>query len=102
MPRRRSPCCCRTSTAVPSPTPRPASPSSTGRDDEAAEPLAARIPAGHRCDGPWRRHPDPDTEIGWLATVYERRGRVDDAIVLLRARETTSTNNCDQPADLPT
>ncbi|MFF2751349.1 tetratricopeptide repeat protein [Kitasatospora sp. NPDC058048] len=35
-----------------------------------------------------------------LATVYERQSRVDDAIVLLRTRETTSIDYRDQLADL--
>ncbi|MFF3956460.1 tetratricopeptide repeat protein [Streptomyces sp. NPDC001890] len=72
-----------------------------GRDDEAAELLAAQIPDEHRCDSPWCcRGLDPDMAIGLLATIRERQGRVDDAIALLRTRDKTSLNNRDQLADL--
>ncbi|MFI9322626.1 tetratricopeptide repeat protein [Kitasatospora aureofaciens] len=70
-----------------------------GRDEETATLLAARIPADHRCDGPWccRGRLDPDTAIGLLATVRERQGRVDEAIALLRI---TSVNSCGRLAGL--
>lgn len=70
-----------------------------GRDDEAAELLAARIPNGHSGDSPWCcRGLDPDMAIGLLATIRERQGRVDDAIALLRTRDKTSLNYRDQLA----
>ncbi|WP_260697035.1 lipopolysaccharide assembly protein LapB [Streptomyces sp. 130] len=71
------------------------------RDEEAAALLADRIPAGHRCDGPWCcRGLNPDTAIGLLATIYERQGHIDEAIALLRRRQITSVNSRDQLADL--
>ncbi|MBC9711179.1 hypothetical protein H9Y04_01150 [Streptomyces sp. TRM66268-LWL] len=74
---------------------------SAGRDEEAAELLAARIPADHRCDSPWCcRGLDADTAISLLATVRERQGRVDEAVTLLRTRSITSVNGRDQLADL--
>ncbi|MFC7014360.1 tetratricopeptide repeat protein [Streptomyces viridiviolaceus] len=72
-----------------------------GRDEKAAELLAARIPDEHRCDTPWCCHGlDPDTAIGLLATIRERQGRIDEAIALLRTRDVTSLNGRDQLADL--
>ncbi|MET9541023.1 hypothetical protein ABZY16_26525 [Streptomyces sp. NPDC006553] len=74
---------------------------SAGRDDEAAALLAAQIPDEHRCDDPWCcRGLDPDMAIGLLATIRERQGRIDDAIALLRTRDSNSLNNQDQLADL--
>ncbi|MFD0263547.1 tetratricopeptide repeat protein [Kitasatospora indigofera] len=72
-----------------------------GRDEEAATLLAARIRTDHQCsDFPWCcRGLDPGTAIGLLATIRERQGRVDDAIALLRTRESASINR-DQLADL--
>ncbi|MER5436045.1 hypothetical protein [Streptomyces sp. NPDC002588] len=72
-----------------------------GRDAEAAELLAARIPDEHRCDTPWCcRGLDSDTAIGLLATIHERQGRVDEAIALLRTRDATLVNGRDLLADL--
>lgn len=72
-----------------------------GRDDEADQLLAARIPAEHRCDSPWCcRGLDPDMAIGLLAMVRARRGRVDEAIALLRTRGVTTLNGRDQLARL--
>ncbi|MFJ3663009.1 tetratricopeptide repeat protein [Streptomyces sp. NPDC090119] len=71
------------------------------RDEEAAALLAARVPAGHRCDSPWCcRALDPDLAIGLLATVRERQGRVDEAIALLRTCGSSPLNGRDQLADL--
>ncbi|MEU3984165.1 tetratricopeptide repeat protein [Streptomyces sp. NPDC026672] len=71
------------------------------REEEAAELLLARIPDQHRCDTPWCcRGLDPDMAIGLLATIRERQGRIDEAITLLRTRDSTSVNGRDQLADL--
>ncbi|MFJ5725192.1 tetratricopeptide repeat protein [Streptomyces sp. NPDC093149] len=69
-------------------------------DGEAAALLAAR--AEHRCsDFPWCcRGLDRGTAIGLLATIHERQGRIDEAIVLLRTRDAISVNGQDQLADL--
>ncbi len=73
----------------------------TGRDEEVAALLAARIPTRHRCDGPWCcRGLDPETAIGLLAAIRERQGRIDEAIALLHTRQITSVDNRDQLADL--
>ncbi|MFG3383528.1 tetratricopeptide repeat protein [Streptomyces sp. NPDC047999] len=73
----------------------------TGRDEDIAALLAARIPAQHRCDSPWCcRGLDPDDAIGLLATIRERQGRIDEAMALLHTRHITSVNNRDQLADL--
>lgn len=74
----------------------------TGRDEDIAALLAARIPAQHRCDSPWCcRGLDPDMAIGLLAAIRERQGHIDEAIALLHTRQhITSVNNRDQLADL--
>ncbi|MGW4896472.1 tetratricopeptide repeat protein [Kitasatospora sp. NPDC004240] len=71
-----------------------------GRHEEAAALLAARTE--HRCsDFPWCcRGLDRDTALGLLATIRERQGHVDEAVVLLRRRRITSVNGRDQLADL--
>ncbi|MFK4110868.1 tetratricopeptide repeat protein [Streptomyces sp. NPDC002176] len=72
-----------------------------GRDEEAHALLAARVPAGHRCDSPWCcRALDPDLATGLLATVRERQGHVDEAIALLATRGSSPLNDRDQLADL--
>ena len=73
----------------------------TGRDEDIAALLAARIPAQHRCDSPWCcRGLDPDSAIGLLAAIRERQGHIDEAIALLHTRHITSVSNRDQLADL--
>ncbi|MER7770555.1 CDC27 family protein [Kitasatospora sp. NPDC096140] len=75
-----------------------------GRDEEAAELLVRRIEDTPRCcDSPscdGRRKVEPFNAVGLLATIRERQGRVDDAVALLRTRESTSVDNRDQLADL--
>ncbi|MFC9285838.1 hypothetical protein [Streptomyces sp. NPDC057052] len=72
-----------------------------GRDEEAAELLTARIPAGHECDSPWCcRGLDPHLAIGLLATVRERQDRIEEAVALLSTRQSTALNGRDQLADL--
>jgi thioredoxin-like negative regulator of GroEL len=74
----------------------------SGREEDIAALLSARIPAQHRCDGPWCcRGLDPDMVVGLVAAIRERQGRVDEAIALLHTRQQiTSVNNRDQLADL--
>ncbi|MGJ6960558.1 hypothetical protein ACSDR0_01505 [Streptosporangium sp. G11] len=72
----------------------------TGRDEEAAALLAARVEAGRGDDPSCRRRVEPFNTVGLLAEIRERQGRVDEAIALLRTREDTSVNNRDQLADL--
>lgn len=71
-----------------------------GRDEEAAELLAARTE--HRCsDFPWCcRGLDRCTAIGLLAGIRERQGRIDEAITVLRTGSTTLLNNREQLAAL--
>lgn len=74
-----------------------------GRDDEAARLLSACIEAGHPgCDDPScnRRTVEPSNAVSLLAEIRERQSHVDEAIELLRTRNTTSVNNRDQLADL--
>ncbi|MEV7238554.1 CDC27 family protein [Streptomyces sp. NPDC051020] len=74
-----------------------------GRQEEAAELLEQRIETAPRCcDSPscGRRDVNPFNAVDLLATIRERQGRVDEAIALLRTRETTSINNRDLLADL--
>ncbi|MFE2915397.1 tetratricopeptide repeat protein [Kitasatospora indigofera] len=77
----------------------------TGRHEEAYRLLADRIenaPPSRCCDHPscGSRRVEPFNAINLLATIRERQGRVDDAIALLRTRESASINNRDQLADL--
>ncbi|MEV6312620.1 tetratricopeptide repeat protein [Streptomyces sp. NPDC051840] len=73
----------------------------TGRDDEVAGLLAARIPADHRCDTPWCCPGlDADAAIGFLPTIRERQGCLGEAVALLRTRDSTAVNGRDQLADL--
>ncbi|RSN71320.1 hypothetical protein DMH08_02635 [Actinomadura sp. WAC 06369] len=73
-----------------------------GRDDDAAALLTARIEEPRTCDDPTyrRRVIEPSNAVDLLAAIRERQGRVDEAIDLLRTRETTSVNDRDQLADL--
>lgn len=75
--------------------------SGAGHDEEAAVLLVGRIRVDHCCDGPWCcRGLGPDTVLGLIATIRERQGHIDEAIALLRRRQITSVNSCDQLADL--
>ncbi|MEV7547535.1 hypothetical protein [Streptomyces sp. NPDC089915] len=57
-----------------------------GREEEVAALLAARIETPHRCADPGcdRARIAPANAVSLLATVQERRGRVDEAVALLR------------------
>ncbi|MFD8149071.1 hypothetical protein [Streptomyces sp. NPDC059708] len=57
-----------------------------GREEEVAALLAARIETPHRCADPGcdRTGIAPSNAVSLLATVQERRGRVDEAVTLLR------------------
>ncbi|MEV6973213.1 hypothetical protein [Kitasatospora sp. NPDC093806] len=74
-----------------------------GQDDEVAALLETRIEAAvPACDDPdcRRLRLEPSNAFDLLATVRERQGRVDEAITLLRRRESTSVNGRDALADL--
>ncbi|MFF2526830.1 tetratricopeptide repeat protein [Streptomyces liangshanensis] len=74
-----------------------------GRDEEAAELLAARMDAAvPACADPdcGNIRMEPFNAIDLLATVRERQGRVEEAIALLHPRTSTSVNGRDQLADL--
>ena len=74
----------------------------TGRQEEVAGLLAARIEASDGCQTPGcsQRGTGPDNAIGLLAGIREHQGRIDEAIALLHTREITSVNSRDQLADL--
>ncbi|MET9617159.1 tetratricopeptide repeat protein [Kitasatospora indigofera] len=77
----------------------------TGRHEEAFRLLADRTenaPPPRCCDHPpcGGRRVEPFNAVNLVATIRERQGRVDDAIALLRTRESTSINNRDPLADL--
>ncbi|MFF2079044.1 tetratricopeptide repeat protein [Kitasatospora sp. NPDC058162] len=74
----------------------------TGRDEEAAELLTARIGAVSPCPtDSCAGHPvGPFNAVGLLASIRERQGRVDEAIALLHTRDSTSVNDRNQLADL--
>ncbi|WP_406079820.1 hypothetical protein OG468_02450 [Streptomyces zaomyceticus] len=71
-----------------------------GRDEEAAALLALR--AEHQCsDFPWCcRGLSRDMTTGLLATLLERRGRVDEAIALLHTDSSTTIDHREQLAAL--
>ncbi|MEV5827562.1 hypothetical protein AB0L25_18525 [Spirillospora sp. NPDC052242] len=73
-----------------------------GRGEDAAALLTACINAPRSCDDPScsRRRIEPFNAVDLLAAIRERQGRVEEAIALLRTRETTSVNGRDQLADL--
>jgi tetratricopeptide (TPR) repeat protein len=74
----------------------------SGRAEEAAALLTARIEAGSGCETPGclQHRVEPDNAIGLLAGIRERQGRTDEAIDLLHTRMITSVNSRDQLADL--
>ncbi|MEV4968560.1 hypothetical protein AB0886_11080 [Streptomyces sp. NPDC024062] len=74
-----------------------------GMDEEAAALLEVRIEgAVPACDDPDCNNlrMEPSNAVDLLATIRERQGRIEEAITLLRTRETTSVNGRDQLADL--
>jgi hypothetical protein len=74
----------------------------SGRQEQAAGLLTARIETGGGCESPgcFRHRMEPNNAIGLLAGIRERQGRIDEAIALLHTRTTTSVNGRDQLADL--
>ncbi|CAG7631349.1 tetratricopeptide repeat protein [Actinacidiphila bryophytorum] len=74
---------------------------SAGREEDAADLLAALLTKDHGCEDSWCRHStDRDSAVRALAAIRESQGRLDDAILLLNTRSSTSLNNRDQLADL--
>ncbi|WP_256341779.1 hypothetical protein [Streptomyces sp. TLI_105] len=74
-----------------------------GLDEEAAALLEARIAAAvPACDDPdcGRLRLEPFNAFSLLAAVRERQGRIEEAIDLLRRRDSTSVNGRDALADL--
>jgi len=74
-----------------------------GLDEEAAALLEARIAAAvPACDDPdcGRLRLEPSNAFPLLAAIRERQGGIEEAIELLRRRESTSVNGRDALADL--
>lgn len=74
---------------------------SAGREEDAADLLAPLVAKDHGCEGSWCRHStDRDSAVHALAAIRESQGSLDEAILLLNTRSSTSLNNRDQLADL--